>query len=75
MQEDDALTALELTAERAGYALACPFSNSSELEAAEIRSKLDAGSYGPRRKRRHLIRIGLAVTLAAAGVLLMLLVG
>jgi hypothetical protein len=69
---DHALTALELSAERAGYALACPFSTSAELEAAEIRSKLDAGCYGPRHRRRRLIRIALAASLAAAALLLIL---
>jgi len=38
--------------ERAGYALACPFTSSSEFEAAVIRAKRQAGAYGPRRHRR-----------------------
>jgi hypothetical protein len=45
---------LELKAnlERAGYALACPFTSSSEFEAAVIRANRQAGAYGPRRHRR-----------------------
>ena len=45
---------LELKAnlERAGYSLACPFTSSSEFEAAVIRAKRHAGAYGPRRHRR-----------------------
>jgi len=45
---------LELKAnlERAGYSLACPFTSSSEFEAAVIRAKRQAGAYGPRRHRR-----------------------
>jgi hypothetical protein len=38
--------------ERAGYAMACPFTSSSEFEAAVIRAKRQAGAYGPRRHRR-----------------------
>jgi hypothetical protein len=43
---------LEANLERAGYALACPFTSSSEFEAAVIRAKRQAGVYGPRRHRR-----------------------
>jgi hypothetical protein len=43
---------LEANLERAGYALACPFTSSSEFEAAVIRAKRQAGAYGPRRLRR-----------------------
>ena len=43
---------LEANLERAGYSLACPFTSSSEFEAAVIRSKRQAGAYGPRRHRR-----------------------
>ena len=46
------LAALQLTAQRAGLALACPFSSSEEFEAAVIQSKLDAGVYGPKILRR-----------------------
>ena len=60
----DDLRALQLTAERAGLALACPFSSSDEFESAVVRSKLDAGIYGPKRRRRLMLYI-----LAAAAVL------
>ncbi len=43
---------LEANLERAGYSLACPFTSSSEFEAAVIRAKRQAGAYGPRRHRR-----------------------
>jgi len=58
--------ALEAVVERAGCALACPFSSSDEYEAALIAERRAAGVYGPRRQRRQLM-----VTLAgvAAAVL------
>jgi hypothetical protein len=43
---------LEANLERAGYSMACPFTSSSEFEAAVIRAKRQAGAYGPRRQRR-----------------------
>jgi hypothetical protein len=43
---------LEANLDRAGYSLACPFTSSSEFEAAVIRAKRQAGAYGPRRHRR-----------------------
>jgi hypothetical protein len=43
---------LEANLDRAGYALACPFTSSSEFEAAVIRANRQAGAYGPRRHRR-----------------------
>jgi hypothetical protein len=60
--------ALESTAARAGCALACPFSSSDEFEAAVIRSRLDAGVYGPKRRQRHVLFAG-----AASGMLGILL--
>ena len=48
-------------AERAGYALACSFGSSAELEAAVIRSRLDAGVYGPKRRRRSMAYAGAAI--------------
>ena len=48
----DALT-LQIDAERAGLAWACPFSSSAEFEAAIIKARRDAGVYGPKRTRRH----------------------
>ena len=49
--------------ERAGCALACPFSSSAEFEAAVIQSKRRAGVYGPRRHRRHAAYAGVAAGL------------
>ncbi len=43
---------LEANLDRAGYALACPFTSSSDFEAAVIRANRQAGAYGPRRHRR-----------------------
>jgi hypothetical protein len=59
---------LESTAARAGCAMACPFSCSDEFEAAVIRSRLEAGVYGPKRRHRHLLLAG-----AASGMLVALL--
>jgi hypothetical protein len=52
----------------AGSALACAYSSSDEFEAAVIRSRLDAGIYGPKRRRRHAFYAG-----TAAGALLVIL--
>ena len=59
---------LALQAVRAGCALACAYSSSDEFEAAVIRSKLDAGIYGPKRRRRHALYAG-----TAAGALIVIL--
>lgn len=48
----DILT-LQMNAERAGFAWACPFSSSAEFEAAVISSRRRAGAYGPNRVRRY----------------------
>ena len=45
--------ALQLDAERAGLAWACPFSSSAEFEAAVISARRRAGAYGPTRGRRY----------------------
>jgi hypothetical protein len=55
------LLTLENTVARAGSALACPFSSSDEFEAAVVKSKLDAGVYGPKRRRRHLLYAGAVI--------------
>ena len=60
-----ALLVLESTAARAGCAMACPFSSSDEFEAAVIRSKLDAGIYGPKRRQRHVVFAGAATAMLA----------
>lgn len=67
------MLALQFSAERAGYALACPFSNSEELEAAEISRKIDAGCYGPKRQWRYVARAGIAVGLLAVALLICLI--
>jgi hypothetical protein len=54
------ILALQSNAERAGAALACPFSSSAEFEAAVIRSKRQAGVYGPKRRRRQAFYAGAA---------------
>ena len=58
------LLALENTVARAGWALACPFSSSDEFEAAVVKSKLDAGVYGPKRRRRYVLYAAATSTLA-----------
>lgn len=47
--------ALQANVERAGSALACPFSCSEEFEAAVIRAHRQAGDYGPKRNRRYVM--------------------
>jgi hypothetical protein len=65
-QADD----LALQAAHAGCALACAYSSSDEFEAAVIRSKLDAGIYGPKRRRRHALY---AATAAGALIVILLM--
>jgi hypothetical protein len=52
---------LQSHAERAGSALACSYGSSAEFEAAVIRSRLDAGAYGPKRRRRSFAYAGAAI--------------
>jgi hypothetical protein len=54
---------LELTAQRAGSAWACPFASSAEFEAANIQAKRAAGVYGPKRRRRQLLLAGAMIAL------------
>ena len=61
--------ALKINAERAGLALACSFGSSAEFEAAVIRSRLDAGVYGPKRRRRSMAYAGAAFAVLIALVL------
>ena len=65
-----ALLLLEGTAAQAGHAMACAFGSSAEFEAALIRRNLEAGAYGPKRRRRwRRILLGAAIAaplLAAA---------
>jgi hypothetical protein len=60
----DAL-ALKIDAERAGLAWACPFSSSAEFEAAIIRARREAGVYGPKRTRRHVLAYAAALAASA----------
>jgi hypothetical protein len=61
--------ALQAKAEGAGAALACAYSSSAEFEASIIRAKLDAGVYGPKRRRRY----ALYASVAAAGLAMLML--
>jgi hypothetical protein len=54
---------LEIAAQRAGTALACPFASSAEFEAATIAAKRAAGAYGPKRHRRRAFRVAVAIAL------------
>ena len=56
---------LALQAERAGLALACAYSSSSEFEAALIHARRAAGVYGPKRHRRRAILAGAALAVLA----------
>ena len=60
-----AVLVLESAALRAGHAMACPFASSDEFEAAVIRSKLAAGVYGPKRRRRRMLIVGAAGSVLA----------
>jgi hypothetical protein len=71
MRPKAAVLALRLNAERAGTALACPFSSSDEFEAAVIRSRLRAGIYGPKRLRRSMA-YGVAAAATFAALLLLI---
>jgi hypothetical protein len=55
------MLALQSHAEHAGYALACSFGSSAEFEAAVIRSRRDAGAYGPKRRHRAIAYVGAAL--------------
>jgi hypothetical protein len=67
------MLALQSTAEHAGRALACSFGSSAELEAALIKSRLAAGIYGPKRRRRAVAYAGAAVGTLVALVLIFLI--
>ena len=62
--------ALQMNAERAGLAWACPFSSSDEFEAAVISAKRRAGAYGPKRLHRPILYAIVVVCAAAAAFLL-----
>lgn len=57
---------LQMDAERAGFAWACPYSSSAEFEAAVISSRRRAGAFWPVRLRRYAV---CAAVLAAAAAL------
>jgi hypothetical protein len=62
-----ALLLLESSAVQAGHAMACAFGSSAEFEAALIRRNLEAGAYGPKRRRRRvLLGAAIAAPLLAA---------
>ena len=67
------MLALQSTAEHAGRALACSFGSSAEFEAALIKSRLAAGVYGPKRRRRFVAYTGAAVGTLVALVLIFLI--
>jgi len=52
-----ALLLLESSAAQAGRAMACAFGSSAEFEAALIRRNLEAGAYGPKRRRRRVCAV------------------
>jgi len=62
---------LALQSIRAGSALACAYSSSDEFEAAVIRSKLDAGIYGPRRRRRRAVYAVIAAGIVIAALMML----
>lgn len=62
---------LALQSIRAGSALACAYSSSDEFEAAVIRSRLEAGIYGPKRRRRHAVYAVTAAGIVIAALLML----
>jgi hypothetical protein len=60
------LRTLESIAAQAGSAMACTFGSSAELDAALIHAKLQAGAYGPKRRRRYILASMLAAALLTA---------
>jgi hypothetical protein len=65
MRPSAEVLALQMNAERAGFAWACPFSSSDEFEAAVIRSRLRARACG--RKRQYRFALLIAGTAAILG--------
>ncbi|HET9716307.1 MAG TPA: hypothetical protein VFP60_08995 [Pseudolabrys sp.] len=57
---------LQTDAERAGVALACPYANSAEFDAALIAARRAAGIYGPKRRRRRLLTVGAGIFVCLA---------
>jgi len=57
---------LQMDAERAGLAWACPFSSSAEFEAAVISSRRRSGAYRSARLRRYAVRAAVLAAAAAA---------
>jgi hypothetical protein len=53
---------LEIAAQRAGMALACPFASSEEFESATIQARL-ATIYGPKRRSRRQVLLGIALVI------------
>ena len=62
---------LENTAAQARSAMACAFGSSAELDAALIRAKLEAGAYGPKRRRRRFVLTGLPAACFLSAILWM----
>lgn len=54
------LLELQANLERAGCALACPFTSSADFEAAVLQARRQAGAFGPRRHRRLAVYAGIA---------------
>lgn len=57
---------LQMHAEQAGLAWACPFSSSAEFEAAVIRARRRAGAYRSIRLRRYAIYTAVLATAVVA---------
>jgi len=57
---------LQMDAERAGFAWACPFSSSAEFEAAVISSRRRAGAFRSARLRRYAVYTAVLAAAAAA---------
>lgn len=66
MQPAADVAVLQMHAERAGLAWACPFSSSDEFEAAVISAKRRSGAFGRKRSRRPVLCAIVAIGIAGA---------
>ncbi len=69
---DAQILTLEGYVERAGAAMACIYSSSTEYDAALIAERRAAGVYGPRRYRKQRLATAAGVAVALAAVILLI---
>jgi hypothetical protein len=69
---DAQILTLEAYAERAGAAMACIYSSSTEYDVALIAERRAAGIYGPRRYRKQRLATVAGVAVALAAIILII---